>query len=294
MKNFLSLNDLTDTEILTLVKEAIAYKNGLKIIPDLSKITIANLFFEPSTRTNASFYQAELQTKMNILNIDMNNLSTKKGETLQDTIQIFASLNLDGLIIRHNKEFYYKELLNHFFLKFINAGDGKNEHPSQTLLDLVTIYENFQTFKQLKVLIIGDIKHSRVAHSNIQMFKRLGMEVYLSSPPEFIDEKFPKEMYVQVDEVIQDMDVVMLLRVQHERHDQIMKQVDYLTHYGMNAKRYEVLKEHSIILHPGPYNREVEIASEIIYKPKSKIWEQVTNGLYARIAILNYTFGGEK
>lgn len=295
MRNFVSLKDFTEEEILYLVREAIAYKNKEKALPDLSGITIANLFFEPSTRTNASFYQAELQTNMKILNIDMSNLSTIKGETLVDTIQVFESIELDGLVIRHNKEFYYKELIDHFFMGFINGGDGKNEHPSQALLDLVTIYENKEELEGLEVLIIGDIKHSRVARSNVDILQRLGMNVKLACPEECVDKSFAESMYVKrVDDVIDKTDVVMLLRVQKERHETAMSEMDYLMEYGLNEERYEKLKDDAIIMHPGPYNQGVEITDKVAHSEKSKIWEQVTNGVYARIAILNYVFGSEK
>lgn len=294
MRNFLSLNDLSKEEIKGLVNKALDYKNKRCALPDLSNVTIANLFFEASTRTNASFYQAELKTNMNILNIDMSNLSTQKGETLVDTVEVFKAIELDGLVIRHDKEFYYNELVNHFFMKFINAGDGKNEHPSQALLDLVTISENFQKLEGLKVLIVGDLKHSRVARSNIELLKRFGMKVFLTSPKKYKDDSFDEDMYVNIDDVIDEVDVLMLLRIQNERHENDEKEENYLENFGLSKKRYKKLKDDAIVMHPGPYNRNVEIDESLIHLEKSKIWEQVTNGLYARIAILDYVFNEEE
>ncbi len=293
MRNFLSLNDLEKHEINSLVEQSLAFKNKEVALPNLSNVTIANLFFEASTRTNASFYQAQLKTNMNILNIDMSNLSTQKGETLIDTVEVFKAIEVDGLVIRHNKEFYYEDLVNHFFMGFINAGDGKNEHPSQALLDLVTIKENFDNLEGLKVMIVGDLKHSRVARSNVELLKRFGMEVYLASPSSYKDDSFEDGMYVNIDDMIDKVDVLMLLRVQNERHENLNKEENYLEKFGLTKKRYDLLKDNAIVMHPGPYNRNVEIDESVIHLDKSKIWEQVTNGLYARIAILNYVFNKE-
>lgn len=283
MKNLLTLDDLRVDEIHQLVQSALDYKQG-KGPKFLGKIAV-NLFFEPSTRTHYSFCVAANKLGMQVINFEGENSSLIKGESFYDTIKTFDSFNTDVLIIRDRKDKYYEELIGKINTPLINAGDGASDHPSQTLLDLVTIYEEFKTFDGLKVVIIGDIKHSRVARSNIKTMKRLGMEVYTSGPSEFLDLNFET---IDFNEAIETMDVVMLLRVQNERHESKKHITDeqYLIQYGITKERINKMKEKTIIMHPAPVNRNVEIASDCVEDPKSRIFKQMENGVYARQAII--------
>jgi aspartate carbamoyltransferase catalytic subunit len=173
----------------------------------------------------------------------------------------------------------------------LNAGDGTGNHPSQSLLDLLTIRQEFGKFEGLKAVIVGDIKHSRVAHTNFKVMQRLGMEVYTSGPLEYKEEGFN---YINFDDIIDKVDVVMLLRVQHERHSEQMKETveEYHNLYGLNNKRVESMKENAIIMHPAPFNRNVEIADDVVECKKSRIFKQVQNGVFVRMALLHIALEG--
>ena len=213
MKNLFSLNDLTVEEIYELLDESSLFKNG-KEFNELKGKKIINLFYANSTRTHYSFITAEQNLGMIDTNFNALTSSVKKGESLYDTIKTFESLGFDAFVIRHPQNNYYNQLEN-IDVPIMNGGDGTGNHPTQSLLDLMTIKEEFGYLKGLKVMIAGDIRHSRVAHTNIQVMKRLGMEVYISGPKEFDDGSCK---YIEYEEAIQDMDVIILLRVQYERH----------------------------------------------------------------------------
>lgn len=273
-----TLDKFQEKSILDLIKRANQFKNGLEV--DYSKKIVGNLFFEPSTRTHYSFDIAAKRLKMRTINFTQDNSSLLKGETFEDTVYTFDQYGLDALVIRHQKEEYYKEL--NINTPIINAGDGSGNHPTQSLLDLMTIYNEFDKFKGLKILICGDIKHSRVAKTNIKVMKNLGMEVFLSAPKEFQD---PSYEYCDLDEVIESVNIVMLLRVQFERHGTDFG-VDYIEKYQFNEQRLEKLKDDAIIMHPGPYNIDYEITNEVVHSQQSRIFEQVNNGMYMRMAVL--------
>ncbi len=292
MNNFLSLKDLTNEQIMELIRQSLSYKNKEIAIPDYSSKIVSMLFLESSTRTKSSFEIA--LNKMNIypLNIEEKSSALQKGESLQDTLNTLSSLEVSSIIIRSEIEKYY-ENINTTNLKIINAGDGAHEHPSQSLLDLVTIYENFNKFDNLNILIMGDILHSRVAKSNVHIMERLGMNVDVYAPDFF---KANENEYNYINEIetnLKKYDVVMLLRNQLERHKNKIPNLQeiYLEKYGMSDKRFEYLKDDAILMHPGPFNRDVELSSTILDEKKVKINEQVTNGLYSRIAIIDYVLG---
>lgn len=290
MNNFLTLKELSNEKIIELVKEALAYKDGTQKIPNLS-MNVASIFLEASTRTKTSFELANVQIGNYVVNIEEKSSALTKGETFQDTLDTLACLDVKAAIVRTTTEYFY-EGIDTSSIKLINAGDGAHEHPSQCLLDLVTIYERFGYFKDLKILIMGDIKHSRVARSNIEAMTRLGMEVIVYAPDIFkTDEDF--NYITDLEESLKEVDCVMLLRNQLERHqgDIIDIQDTYLKSYGLTEERKELLKDEAIIMHPGPFNRDVELASSVLSDERNKIYTQVTNGLYARIAILNYVLG---
>lgn len=288
MKNLVSMDNLTTEEIKTLVKRAIDLKNGAKPLKR-EDLFVSNLFFENSTRTKKSFEVAERKLGMNLINFEADTSSIKKGETLYDTCKTLEMIGINILVIRHSQNEYYKELEN-LKIPLVNGGDGSGEHPSQCLLDLMTIYEEFGKFENLEVIIAGDIKNSRVAKSNQKALTRLGAKVKFVAP-EIWKEKELGE-FTDLDRVIENVDVCMLLRIQHERHGENGKEnflkKEYHKNYGLTLERYKKMKEKAIIMHPAPVNRDVEIADELVESEKSRIFEQMKNGMFMRQAILEY------
>lgn len=282
--NVLKLDDFTVEEINQILDLAEEFKNGKRVDYEGSKV-VANLFFEPSTRTHYSFDMAALRLGCKTQNFDAGNSSLKKGESLYDTVKTFEMFGVDALVIRHVENEYYKQLEG-INIPILNAGDGTGNHPSQSLLDLLTIRQEFGKFEGLKAVIVGDIRHSRVAHTNFKVMKRLGMEVYTSGPLEYKEEGYN---YVELDDVIDKVDVVMLLRVQHERHAEKMKETiqEYHEAFGLNKKRVEKMKENAIIMHPAPFNRNVEIADDVVECEKSRIFKQIQNGVFVRMALIH-------
>lgn len=288
--SIVNLSDLSVEEVLSLIDEGIAFKKG-KTVDYKQKKVVANLFFEPSTRTHYSFDMAEGNLGCRTQNFEAGNSSLTKGETLYDTCKLFESIGCSALVIRHSQDDYYKQL-DGLKIPVLNAGDGKGNHPSQSLLDLMTIKEEFGHFDGLKVVIVGDVKHSRVAHSNYEIMKRLGMEVCFSGPAEYQEDGYS---FYPLDDIIEDMDVVMLLRVQHERHsdDSSFSKEDYHQKYGLTMERYGKMKKTAIIMHPAPVNRGVEIDDQLVESEKSRIFKQMENGVYVRMAMLHKVIGDE-
>lgn len=283
--NILKLADLDVKEIEEILDLAASFKSGNKKINYNGEKIIANLFFEPSTRTHYSFEVAELKLGCKTIDFTAETSSIKKGESLYDTVKTFESLGVNAVVIRHKEDEYYKKLKN-INIPIINGGDGTKDHPSQSLLDLYTIKEEFGHFKGLKVLIVGDIKHSRVAHSNIKVMQRLGMEVYTSGPKEFKDDDLE---FVDFEEYLPKVDVVMLLRIQLERHESVLNinKEEYNKKFGLNNENVIKMKENSIIMHPAPFNRNVEISDDVVECSKSRIFKQMENGVYVRMAMIN-------
>ncbi|MGY4104683.1 aspartate carbamoyltransferase catalytic subunit [Ignavigranum ruoffiae] len=285
MMNLLSMDHLSKEEMMALIDRAIAIKEG-NIAPFDKTLYVSNLFFENSTRTKKSFEMAQAKLGIHTIDFEVSTSSVNKGESLYDTCKTMEAIGCDALVIRHPENEYYQQLegLN---IPVINGGDGSGSHPSQCLLDLMTIYEKFGYFEGLKVIIVGDILHSRVAKSNFQALTKLGADVKFVAPQEYREHDLPVE-YVDMDQVIDQVDVCMLLRVQLERHlynhDDI--QAEYNKHYGLNMERYLRLKDQAIIMHPAPVNRGVEITDELVEADKSVIFEQMTNGVYMRMSIL--------
>ena len=284
MKNLLRLQDLSIEEINNILDLAQSIKNK-EITPLVENKIIANLFFEPSTRTHYSFATAEARLGCKTIDFSPNSSSMKKGETFYDTIKTFESFGVDGLVIRDAKNQWYKELINKIKVPIINAGDGSADHPTQTLLDLLTIKQEFGKFEGLKVLVVGDISHSRVAHSNILNMRRLGMEVFVSAPDIFKDNQYN---YVDFDEYISKVDVINMLRIQNERLEKDCKYnvQQYNKEFGLNNERLKKMKPNAIIIHPAPFNRNVEINDDVIESKPSRIFKQISNGVYVRMAVL--------
>lgn len=284
MKNLLRLQDLSIEEINNILDLAQSIKDK-KISPLVENKIIANLFFEPSTRTHYSFATAEARLGCKTIDFSPNSSSMKKGETFYDTIKTFESFGVDGLVIRDAKNQWYKELINKIKVPIINAGDGSADHPTQTLLDLLTIKQEFGKFEGLKVLVVGDISHSRVAHSNILNMRRLGMEVFVSAPDIFKDNQYN---YVDFDEYISKVDVINMLRIQNERLEKDCKYnvQQYNKEFGLNNERLRKMKPNAIIIHPAPFNRNVEINDDVVESKPSRIFKQISNGVYVRMAVL--------
>lgn len=292
MQHLVSMEHLTVEEIENLIQKAMQYKAG-EAVPNLQGRYIANLFFENSTRTKCSFEMAEHRLDMKQINFESSASSVQKGESLYDTCRTLQSIGCDALVIRHEQNHYYEPLLN-MGIPIINAGDGSGQHPTQSLLDLMTIYETYGRFEGLKVVICGDIKNSRVARSNYHSLTALGAKVVFSSPDVWKDDTMTAD-YVELDDVIDEVDIVMLLRVQHERHagvSQGFEKAEYHRRYGLTEERYAKLQEHAIVMHPAPVNRDVEIADTLVEAPKSRIFEQMSNGVYIRMAVLTEILKG--
>ncbi|MFS7392689.1 aspartate carbamoyltransferase catalytic subunit [Carnobacterium maltaromaticum] len=290
LDHLVSVEALSNEEVMTLIKRAQEFKNGASYHPKHSKYAV-NLFFENSTRTHKSFEMAEKKLGLDIIDFEVATSSVKKGETLYDTVLTMSALGVDVAVIRHGDEAYYEELIASTGIKLavVNGGDGSGQHPSQSLLDLMTIYEEFGKFEGLKVAIVGDLTHSRVANSNMQLLNRLGAEVFFSGPEEWFDASYNEfGTYLPLDELVEEVDVMMMLRVQHERHEYYgnFSKEKYLATYGLTEERESKMKPDAIIMHPAPVNRDVELEGSLVECPRSRIVQQMSNGVYTRMAIL--------
>ncbi len=300
-KHLLSIEDLTPEEIELILKTGEHFKSVLEraipVVPALRGKTIFNLFFEPSTRTQTSFSIAGKRLSADMFNFSVSSSSVKKGESLLDTAYTIQAMKVDGVIVRHRFAGASHFLAKHLKCFVVNAGDGTHAHPTQALLDGLTIKEKFGGIKGLKILIMGDILHSRVARSNIFLFKKMGAEVYVSGPPTLVP-PYVKGLGVEIvkrpDSVIGDMDVVYLLRIQFERQNTgfIPSIREYIKLYSLNRERKKKMKKGSVVMHPGPMNRGVEIGFEVADMDDSLILTQVKNGVAVRMAVLYLLSGG--
>ena len=292
IKHLTRLSDLTIDEILDILQVANRLANG-ETTCSLSGGVVANLFFEPSTRTQYSFLMAEKKLGLNTMDFSAQTSSVQKGETLYDTVKTFEAIGVDAVVIRHPQNNYFDELIGKIDIPILNGGDGSGNHPTQSLLDLLTIYQEYGRFEGLKIAIVGDIAHSRVAHTNIEVMTRLGMDVHLVAPAQFQEPGYDWE---ELDKVLEDMDIVMLLRVQHERHDgtMVLTKDEYHQKYGLTVEREKRMKEGAIIMHPAPFNRGVEIADEVVECNRSRIFKQMSNGVFIRMACLHRSLKNKK
>ncbi|MRX73331.1 aspartate carbamoyltransferase catalytic subunit [Bacillus lacus] len=287
MRNLTSLSELSIQEIEQILADAAAFKKNEFYWQPNRQLFIANAFFEPSTRTRFSFEVAEKRLGCHVLNFESEGSSVQKGESLYDTVKTFQAIGADAAVIRHTDNEFYDQLADKVGIPIINAGDGSGNHPTQSLLDLLTIKEEFGSFHNLTISIHGDIKHSRVARSNAEVLSRLGADVLFSGPQEWQDPLNTSGVYADTEEAIRVSDVVMLLRIQHERHEQKSSSVkSYLEEYGLTRSRENRMKSSAIIMHPAPVNRGTEIDSDLVECEKSRIFKQMENGVYARMAVL--------
>ncbi|WLR53495.1 aspartate carbamoyltransferase catalytic subunit [Mesobacillus subterraneus] len=287
--DLLTTSQLDTNEIQEIILAASEFAKGKTWKPE-EKLFICNLFYEPSTRTKSSFEMAERKLGLEVIPFEVQTSSVLKGETLYDTVKTLEAIGTDAVVIRHDADSYFSELEKGISIPIINAGDGKGHHPTQSLLDLMTIQQEFEKFTGLTITIIGDVLHSRVARSNADALMRLGAKVVFSGPEDWVNlNELPAGcFYKPVDDAIAMADVVMLLRVQHERHDGkiLFDKDEYHRKYGLTLERERLMKNGSIILHPAPVNRGVEIADELVESSKSRIFKQMENGVYIRMAVL--------
>ncbi len=289
-KNLINVGDLNESDFWQIITRAKQFKTDKHTtFNTLLGKNISLLFFENSTRTKTSFELAINKLAANAINFDMDTSSMKKGESLADTIYTVAAMEVDGMIIRHSDHNEIADIIGKFKVPIVNAGTGTMSHPTQAVLDAYTIYENLKTF-DIKVGIIGDVSHSRVARSNFELLTKLGAQVYFGGPDEYMSSEF-KELQRPVEELIQTCDVVMMLRVQNERHNGESKIINYNEKFGLNKDNLSKLKPNAIIMHPGPFNLGVEITEEVLRFNRTKILDQVTNGVYTRMAILDWSLG---
>lgn len=295
MNNFVSMKTMTQAEIFHLIKRTDWFANSKENNqPTAKKRFVSNLFYEPSTRTKLSFEVAEKRLGFEVIDFQVEFSSAVKGESVYDTAKTIAAIGAEAIVIRHPKENAVQELAEQLDIPVINAGDGAGEHPTQSLLDLYTMYKEFRSFKDLNVLIVGDIVHSRVARSNAYALRTLGANVSFAAKPEWQDQSldFP---YVDLDVAIETADVVMLLRIQTERHQDSSADVkeNYLDKYGLTIEREKRMKKQAIIMHPAPVNRNIEIADELVECDRSRIFKQMEYGVYARMAVLDHLLNWE-
>ena len=295
-KHLLGIKDLKTEDIQLILSTATQFKEVLqrpvKKVPTLRDVTIVNLFYENSTRTRISFELAEKRLSADVVNFTVSNSSAAKGETLLDTVNNILSMKVDMVVMRHSASGAPHYLAKHIDAAIINAGDGINDHPTQALLDAFSMQEKTGKLAGLKVAIIGDIMHSRVALSNIYLLKKMGAEVMVSGPPTLIPTYLQKAMDVQVeyniDKALAWCDVANVLRIQLERQNQPLFSSlrEYNLAYGITKNRLDKLNKEIVIMHPGPINRGVEIDSNVADSPHSIILDQVENGVAVRMACL--------
>jgi len=303
-RNLLGIRGMSAEEITHILDTAETFREvserEIKKVPTLRGRTVINLFFEPSTRTRTSFEIAGKRLSADVVNVSSSSSSVTKGETLLDTARNLEAMSPDLIVIRHPSAGAPHQLARVCRASVVNAGDGAHEHPTQALLDALTIRQKKGAFRNLRVAIIGDILHSRVARSNAHLLTTLGAEVSVAgpgtlAPPEFAALTGGAKLAVgrRVEEAVEGADVVMVLRIQRERQDKgfLPSLREYAVHYGLNLKRLSLAKPDAIVMHPGPMNRGIEISSDVADGTRSLILDQVANGLAVRMAVL-YLLGG--
>lgn len=302
-KHLIDLQNVSKEDIEAILDLAVSFKDvilrPIKKVPSLKGKTIVNMFFEPSTRTRTSFELAAKRLSADAVNLSIATSSVVKGETLLDTIKTIEAMQIDIVIIRHSVSGVPHYLSKHIKSSIINAGDGMHEHPTQGLLDIFTIKEKKGKISGLKVAIVGDIAHSRVARSNIWGLTKLGAKVRIIAPPTLIPgdiEKLGVEVFTDVEKGIKDVDVINILRIQLERQKKNLFPTirEYAMLFGINTEKLKIAKPDCLILHPGPMNRGIEISPNVADGCQSVIEEQVTNGVAVRMAVLYLIGGGKK
>ena len=303
-KHLLGIRELSAGEITHLLDTAETFreisKRDIKKVPALRGRTVINLFFEPSTRTRTSFEIAAKRLSADAVNVSVSTSSVSKGETLLDTARNLEAMSPDCIVVRHSMAGAPQQLARMGHAPIVNAGDGSHEHPTQALLDALTIREYKGRIEGLKVAIIGDVLHSRVARSNIHLLTKLGATVSIAGPGTLVPAEFGElveaglRVEKRIEDAIEGADVVMVLRIQRERQDTAFfpSMREYAVHYGLRPQHLKSAAPDAIVMHPGPINRGIEIASEIADGSSSLILDQVTNGVAVRMAVLYLLAGG--
>ena len=307
MRHLLSIHDLSKDEAQEILDTAVELarlsEGSVKKFPTLRGRTVVNLFFEDSTRTRISFEAAAKRLSADVINFSAKGSSLSKGESLKDTALTLQAMGADAVVIRHSASGAPHQLARQQWMKgaVINAGDGTHEHPTQALLDAFTIRRKLRNdqgdLAGLRIAIVGDVLHSRVARSNVLLLRKLGAQVVLIAPPTLLPvgvESWGVEVSYSLDSVIPNVDVIMMLRVQRERMDDLFfpTEREYSRNFGLNAERLGMMQEHAIVMHPGPMNRGLEISADSADSERSVIVDQVANGVSVRMAVLYLLLGG--
>jgi aspartate carbamoyltransferase catalytic subunit len=302
IKHLLSVSQLSREEVTRILDTAESFREVgtrvIKKVPALRGRTVVNLFYENSTRTRISFELAAKRLSADVINFSSGGSSVSKGESLKDTALTLEAMGADAIVIRHSSSGAPHTLSQWVKASVLNAGDGTHEHPTQALLDLFTMREHFPNLEGLNVAIVGDVRHSRVARSLTFALARMGGQVTLVGPPTLIPPEAPgwgAAVSHDLDSVLPKLDVCYMLRVQRERQrQQFFPSVrEYARRYGLSPSRVDALPDHTLIMHPGPMNRGVEIASDVADLPRAVITDQVTNGIAVRMSLLYLILGGE-
>ena len=302
IKHLLSINQLSREDVLKVLDTAESFREVgtrvIKKVPALRGRTVVNLFYENSTRTRISFEIAAKRLSADVINFSTSGSSVAKGESLKDTALTLQAMGADAIVIRHSSSGAPHTLSRWVAASVLNAGDGTHEHPTQALLDLFTIREHFPSFEGQRIAIVGDVRHSRVARSLTFAMTKMGAQVTLVGPPTLIPPEAPAwgaEVSHDLDEVLPKLNVCYMLRVQRERQrQQFFPSVrEYSRLWGLSRARVEALSDDALIMHPGPMNRGVEIASDVADLSRSVITDQVTNGIAVRMSLLYLMLGGD-
>ena len=302
-KDILGLEEMSAEEINLILETARSMREimqrKIKKVPALRGRSVLNLFYEPSTRTKASFELAQKYMSSDAVSVAGTSSSLVKGETLKDTVRNVEVMGVECVIMRHPVSGSSHYLARNVEASVINAGDGMHEHPTQGLLDMFTIWEHKGRLEELKVVIVGDIRHSRVARSNLWGLQKMGAEVAVAGPPTMMPpdlDVFGVKHFTSIEEAVADADVVMALRLQQERQESgfFPSMREYAETFGLNSKRLEHTREDLLIMHPGPINRGIELSSDLADGPRSVIMDQVAAGVAVRMALLYLLLGGTK
>jgi len=299
-RSLVDLDDLHPSEIEYLFKRTQQFDEKLPKRGLLSEIACVNMFFEQSTRTLASFTLAEQRLGADVLTLDPSDTSLGKGERLEDAAITLSAMGFSVLVIRHSEPGFPRQVAMAFDGHVVNAGDGAHAHPTQALLDLYTLRKEFGALNGRKVAIVGDILHSRVAHSNIQGLKSLGAQIVLVGPESFLPDSFASQnvrVERDFDKVLPEVDAIMLLRIQRERFavtPTLISDEDFIRGYRLDARRLAGMRDDAIVMHPGPYNRGIELVDEVLAHAGWRYASQVRHGVFMRMAVLDFLVNGQK
>ena len=298
-RSLIDLSDLHASEIEYIFARTRSFEQKLPSRTALEGVACVNLFFEQSTRTVTSFILAEQRLGADIITLTPRDTSLGKGESIEDSAITLAAMGINVLVIRHSEPGFPRQVAMAFDGHVINAGDGPHAHPTQALLDIYTLRKEFNDLQGRNIGIVGDVLHSRVAHSNIQGLKSLGAQVILIGPQSFLPDSFAEEgvrVERDFDAVLPELDAVILLRIQRERFAQtptLISDDEYIKSYRLDGDRLRALKEETIVMHPGPYNRGVELADDVLTYAGWRYANQVRHGVFVRMAILDFLVNGE-